>query len=346
MTAARLTIDLDALAANYRLIRETAGVEAAPAIKADGYGLGAAPVALRLWREGARAFHIARLAEGEALRAALGERPAVIYLLDGPTPGDLDRIRAARLTPVINSLEQAAAWDEPAAVHVDTGLNRLGLALDEARGLAGRPRTTLVMSHLACAGQPDHPMNARQLERFQAVRALFPGVPASLASSGGVFLGRAYAFDQVRPGISLFGGGPHDGPDPRIAAVATLEAPILQVRRVTAGEGIGYGAAFTAQAPLAAAVIAAGYADGVLRASHPRGGAWFAGARRRFLGRISMDLIAVDVTGCAEARPGAMVELIGPNLLVDEAAAAAGASSYEILTRLSVRAERRWIGAA
>jgi alanine racemase len=201
------------------------------------------------------------------------------------------------------------------------------------------------MSHLACAAQPDHPMNGRQLDRFREARALFPAARASLASSGGIFLGRDYAFDQVRPGISLFGGGPHDRPDPRIAAVATLEAPILQVRSVPAGETIGYGAAFTAETDLRVAVIAAGYADGIPRASHPGGEVWFAGARRRMVGRISMDMTAIDVTGCAEARPGAMVEILGNNLPVDDAAKAADATTYELLTRLSTRAERRWLGA-
>jgi alanine racemase len=344
MTAARLTIDLDALARNYAVLRDMAGVEAAPAIKADGYGLGAVEVGLRLWREGARSFHIARLSEGEILRAALRDREATIYLLDGPMEADLPRIRAAGLTPVINSVEQAAHWSGPAALHVDTGLNRLGVTLEDARTFAGRAETVLVMSHLACAGQPDHPMNALQLERFREVRALFPGVPASLASSGGIFLGRDYAFDQVRPGISLFGGGPHDRPHAAIAPVAILEAPILQVRDLPAGDSIGYGATFTATEPLRVAILAIGYADGILRSASPNGVVWFDGARRRLLGRVSMDMIAVDVTGCAAATPGAMVEIFGDNLPVDEVALAAGTTSYELLTRLSTRAERRWVG--
>lgn len=344
MTVTRLTIDLDALARNYAVLRDMAGCEAAPAIKADGYGVGGLEAGLRLWREGARGFHVARLSEGEALRGALGHRDATIYVLDGPTPGTGDRLRAAGLTPVINSLDQAAAWDGPAAIHVDTGMNRLGLTLAQAATLIGRPDVLLVMSHLACAGQPDHPMNAIQLARFHEARALFPAAPASLASSGGIFLGRDYAFDQVRPGISLFGGGPHDRPDGRIAAVATLEAAILQVRAVPAGETIGYGGAFTAERDLDVAILAAGYADGVPWTSHPRGAVWFEGARRRMLGRISMDMIAVDVTGCGEAQPGAMVEVIGPNLPVDDAARAAGTTAYELLTRLSPRAERVWLG--
>jgi alanine racemase len=345
MTVARLTIDLDALARNYAVLRDTAGVEAAPAVKADGYGLGAPEVGLRLWREGARSFHVARLEEGKALRQALGSREARIYVLDGPTAGSQGTLRAAGLTPVINSLDQAAAWDGPAAIHIDTGMNRLGLTPGDAATLAGRPGVVLVMSHLACAGQPDHPMNAVQLARFREARALFPDAPASLASSGGIFLGRDYAFDQVRPGISLFGGGPHDRADGRIAAVATLEAAILQLRRVPAGETIGYGAAFTAERDLQVGILAAGYADGVPWRAHPKGAVWFEGARRRMVGRVSMDMIAVDLTGCETARPGALVEILGPNLPVDDAAAAAGTTSYELLTRLSARAGRRWIGA-
>ncbi|HYE47311.1 MAG TPA: alanine racemase C-terminal domain-containing protein, partial [Caulobacter sp.] len=149
----------------------------------------------------------------------------------------------------------------------------------------------------------------------------------------------------VRPGVSLYGGGPHDRHDPRLAAVALLEAPILQVREVPAGNSVGYGADFVAEAPVQAAILAAGYADGYLRASSPRGGAWFAGGRRRLLGRISMDLIAIDVTGAEGAVPGAMVELIGPNLTLDAAARSAGASSYELLVRIGRRSQRRWVGA-
>jgi len=344
MTVTRLTLDLDALARNYAVLRDTAGVEAAPAIKADGYGVGASEAALRLWDEGARSFHVARLTEGETLRAALGERPATIYVLDGPTPGSQNRLHAARLTPVINSLDQAAAWDGAAAIHIDTGMNRLGLTAAEAATLTGRPDVVLVMSHLACAGKPADPMNALQLERFRAVRASFPQAPASLASSGGIFLGRDYAFDQVRPGISLFGGGPHDRPDARISTVVTLEAAILQMRQVPAGESIGYARAFTAERDLTVGILAAGYADGVPWSAHPGGLVWFEGALRRMVGRISMDMIAVDLTGCKTAKPGEMVELVGANLPVDDAAKAAGTTAYELLTRLSTRAERRFVG--
>lgn len=348
MTSARLTIDLDALARNYAFLRDTAGVEAAPAVKADGYGLGAMEVSRRLLAEGARTFYVARLAEGEQLRAALGPGPA-IQVLDGATAGAAERLLASDLTPVINSLEQASRWraegqGRPVVLHVDTGMNRLGVTLAEARGLEGWSAVELVMSHLACSGQPDHPLNARQLAAFREARALFPAARASLAASGGIFLGPDYAFDQVRPGVSLFGGGPRDVVDPRIQPVATFEAPILQVRDVPPGETVGYGGAFETTRPTRIAIVAAGYADGVLRSSHPRGAVWFDGARRPMLGRVSMDLIAIDVSDAFTARPGAMVEVIGQNLPIDDAAAAAGTTAYELLTRLSPRAERRWIG--
>ena len=348
--AARLTIDLDAIAANYRLLRDMAGgAETAPVVKADGYGMGAGQTALRLWAEGARTFYVARLAEGEALRRALGERAATILVFDGCPAGAAGRLRAARLVPVLNSGEQIAAWANagPSTLHVDTGMNRLGLTLAEAADLAsaGGLQVDLLLSHLACAAQPGHPLNARQLERFSAVRRLFPQARASLASSGGVFLGGDYHFDQVRPGVSLYGGGPHDGHDPRLAAVATLEAPILQIRDVPEGDSVGYGADFVAPTPLKAAIVSAGYADGYLRASAPAGGVWFAGARRRLLGRVSMDLIAVDITG-VEANAGDMVELIGPNLTLDDAARTADASAYEFLVRIGRRSQRRWVGEA
>jgi alanine racemase len=250
---------------------------------------------------------------------------------------------------VLNSADQVRAWGGRAAgLHVDTGLNRLGVTPAEAvalAGSAGGASIELALSHLSCAHAPEHPQNARQRDAFAAVRAAFPAARASLANSGGLFLGEDYRFDLVRPGIALYGGGPFEVADPRIRAVATLEAPILQVRAVEAGDSVGYGAGFTAKAPMRVAVIAAGYADGVLRAASPNGAVWFDGARRALLGRVSMDLIAVDVTGCAAAQPGALVQLLGERMLLDEAAAAAGTISYEILARLSTRAERVWRGA-
>lgn len=354
MTEARLTLDLDALAANYAALSKRAGgAELAPAVKADGYGLGAGRIADRLWAEGARTFYVARLTEGVALRQALGDRDATIYVLDGATPGSGDTLEGAKLTPVLNSLPQIEAWNAQAragrlkaALHIDTGMNRLGLRPEEVKVLVGafdrlkRLDIELVISHLACADTPSHPLNALQLARFQEATTLLPNAQRSLSNSAGLFLSEAYRFDQARPGISLYGGGPEGAPHPEIRAVATVEAPILQVRVVPRGESVGYGAEWSAPDTTRVAIVAAGYADGVLRASHPNGQVWFDGARRRLLGRVSMDLIAVEITDCDAARPGAMVELFGPNLPIDEAAAAAGTSAYELLTRVAPRARR------
>jgi alanine racemase len=357
---ARLTVDLDALAANHAVLKALAGsAELAPVVKADGYGLGVGPIARRLWAEGGRTFFVARLEEGETLRAELGEdRPARILVLDGATAGSAPRLAAARLAPVLNSpaqVEAFAAWARgngplACALHLDTGMNRLGLTADELAVLAAAPDRLqgliieLLMSHLACADGEEHRLNAQQAGRFKKARALMPGVPGSLANTAGVFLGPEFHHDLVRPGIGLYGGGPFARTHPQLKQVATLAAPILQVRAVSQGETVGYGASFTADRAYRVAVVAAGYADGVLRSSAGRGRAWFAGGFRKILGRISMDLMALDVTGCEDACPGAMVELLGPHVPVDEAAEAAGTASYEVLTRLGPRAERVYLG--
>jgi alanine racemase len=359
---ARLTIDLDALAANYRwFVKQAGAAEVAPVVKADGYGLGSAEVSRRLWLEGARSFHVARLEEGEALRAALGPgRPATIYVLDGAPTGSAGRLIDASLIPVLSSSGQIETYSAragvgvgarlPCALHVDTGMNRLGLRLEELEALIQAPdrldrlSVKLVISHLACAELPEARMNAQQAGRLIKALRLLPGVRASLANSAGVLLGQDFHFDMVRPGIGLYGGGPLGKPHAQLRAVAKLEAPILDVRTVPPGETVGYGMEFTAEAPLRIAVVAVGYADGVLRAGWPKGAVWFAGQRRRLAGRVSMDLITVDVTDSENARPGAMVELFGPNLMLDHAADAAGTNAYEILTRLGDRIERAYIG--
>ena len=359
-SSARLTIDLDALAHNYAVLKTLAGgAEMAPVLKGDGYGLGAGPVARRLWAEGARRFFVARLTEGEALRAALGSaHPATIHVLDGFTPGTGPRLAAAGLTPVLTSLPQidaaqgfAAQAGAPLAVglHVDTGMNRQGLTCDEARAVAQSPdrlqrlQVGLVMSHLGSATEPAHPRSAGQLARFQPIRALFPEATASLSASAGIFLGPDYRFDIVRPGVSLYGGGPEERPDDRLKAVATLEAPILDIRNIAAGEMVGYGSSVVVDRPTRAAIVQAGYADGVLRMAKGRGRAWFAGALRPIL-IVTMDLIAVDI-GEDRAQPGDMVELMGPHALVDDLAAAAGTVTHECLVRMSERAERVYLGA-
>jgi alanine racemase len=360
---ARLYVDLDAVAANYRLIADLAGgAETAPVVKADAYGLGLGPVATRLWAEGARAFFVSRVGEGVALRAALGPaRTAAIWVFDGCPPDTAPTLAEADLTPVLNSFTQIDDWGLQArrlgrrlsaALHIDTGMNRLGLRPEEARALAVAPdrlrplELELIVSHLACGGQAAHPMNAAQLDRFIDVCKLYPGVPRSLAASGGVFLGPDYHLDQVRPGISLYGGGPFGAPDPRLDSVATLTTPILQVRQVPGGETIGYGADFTATHASRIAILAAGYADGVLRSSSPGAYGRLDGKACPVVGRISMDLIALDVTDTPNAQPGAHIELIGAGVPLDEVARQAGTISYEILTRIGARVGRRYLGAA
>ena len=358
---ARYSIDLDALAANLATVRrEAGGAEVAPVVKADAYGLGLAQVTHRLWKEGARRFFTARISEGVALRTALGSgRPAAIHVLDGCPDGGAPQLMAHDLVPVLNSLPQVREWTAharttgrtlSAVLHIDTGLNRLGLRPEEARALAETTdglrgvELDLVMSHLACADAGVATMDIEQADRFEAAAALFPGVPTSFGASAGLFLGGRFRGQVVRPGITLYGGGPFQTPDARIRTVATLDAPILQVRSVAPGETIGYGAAYMAEQHMRVAVVALGYADGVLRVSErPRYG-WVSGAKRAFLGRISMDLIALDVTGC-EAWPGARVELFGPNLPVDEAAADAGTIAFELLANVSPRVERVYLGA-
>ncbi|WP_332769410.1 alanine racemase [Phenylobacterium sp.] len=348
-SSARLTIDLDALAHNYAVLRDLApGAEPAPVVKADGYGLGAVPVARRLWAEGARAFFVARLSEGEALRAGLGH-PATIYVLDGFTPDTGPRLAAADLTPVLSSpaqVEAASAFAEPVAIQVDTGMNRQGLTAAEVRDLAANLppglRVETIMSHLGSATDPADPRNAAQLDAFAAVRRLFPGARASFAASAGIALEHVYHFDIVRPGISLYGGGPEERPDPRLKAVATFEAPILYVRQVGAGEMIGYGSKTIVENDSRVAVVAAGYADGLIRGAMGRSHAWFAGAPRKVL-IVTMDLIAIEI-GEAEASPGDMVELLGSHVLVDDLAAAAGTVAHECLVRLGGRAERVYLG--
>jgi alanine racemase len=359
--AARLTIDLDALAHNHAVLRaEAAGAEVAPVLKSDAYGLGAGRVARRLWAEGARSFFVARLAEGEALRAVLTpERPATIYVLDGQADGAAPRLDAAGLTPVLSSLQQiataaahAASLDcaLPVALNIDTGMSRQGLTTDEARAVVQSMdrlhglNVGLLMSHLGSAAEPDNPRNAKQLSDFLEVAALFPDARASLAASAGIFLGPDYRFDLVRPGISLFGGGPQERPDGRLQAVATLTAPILDIRNLRPGDVVGYGESVRIAASTRVAVVAAGYSDGIIRAANDGGYAWFAGARRKLL-IVNMDILVIEI-GDAEANVGDPVELLGAHAHLDDLAAAGGTVAHEILVRLSRRAERVYLGEA
>ncbi|WP_091738616.1 alanine racemase [Phenylobacterium immobile] len=348
---ATLTIDLDALAQNYATLKEAAtGAEVAPVVKSDAYGLGAGPVGRRLWAEGARSFFVARLDEGERLRVALGgDRPAEIYVLDGFAAAARARYEASALTPALASAAQVRAVREWSAaprmaLHVDTGMNRQGLTVAEAIEVAQSgdgPQISLVMSHLGAAATPTDPNNARQLARFRAIRAAFPTARASLAASAGAFLGEDYRFDLVRPGVSLYGGGPLERPHPRLKAVATLRAPVVDIRSLGAGDRLGYGD-YTVDRPLRCAIVAAGYSDGMIRDARRGAYAWLAGAARPIL-IINMDILAIEI-GAADVAIGDSVELLGEHALLDDFATAARTVAHEVLTRISSRAERRYAG--
>ncbi|MDI7774640.1 alanine racemase [Asticcacaulis sp. EMRT-3] len=340
---ARLDIDLNALLHNFHALQKRCpGAEIAPVVKADAYGLGMATIAPHLAKHGARTFFVARLDEGIALRKRLPE--AVIYVLDGFT-GDLQAFFTHRLRPVLNSLAQYRLWHDgqslPAALHMDTGMNRLGLRVDELAALPAAPAPALLISHLACGDTPDHPENARQSAAFRTLTTRFSGVPRSLANSAGAFLGEAYRFDLVRPGISLYGGGPFGTPHPELHPIAHLSARILQVRALKKGETVGYGATFTEPHDMQLATLGIGYADGLLRSFAERGFVTVNGQRRRLTGRISMDVCSIDVTGL-DVQAGEWVEILGDSQTVDEVAAASGTIAYEWLTRLGPRIPRTY----
>lgn len=366
-----LTVDLEALADNWRtMARLSEPAEAAAAVKADAYGLGAAEVVPALVDAGCRRFFVALPHEGAVVRRTAPA--AEIYVLSGPLSGETGGyFRAHRLTPVLNSIQDAALWEAegwdgnqqlPAALHVDTGMNRLGMSLAEARQFASDNALTravqvsLVMSHLACADEPSHPLNRMQAKAFQEARALFPGIEASLANSAGILLGGDFLAGLTRPGIALYGGAPSSVSPSPVRPVVTAQARVLQVRHVRKGESVGYGATVHVTRDSIVAIVAAGYADGLhraasgsgvpLRRSVPQGGAGFIGGRRvPLLGRISMDLTAFDVTdlGADEVAPGDMIELFGPNIPIDEAARAAGTIAYELLTSLGRRYHRVYV---
>jgi alanine racemase len=318
-------------------------VQTAAVVKADAYGLGLAPVARALAGAGARRFFVALAEEGAALRAALGPGPQ-ICILSGHMAGDTGTIGGAALTPILNSIEQTTRHLEalpgrPFGIQLDTGMNRLGMepaewAATAAIVLGAGPQ--LVMSHLACADEPDHPMNAEQLAAFHALTDGI-GVPRSLAATGGILLGPEYHFDLTRPGIGLYGAAPFAAGERALR----LALPVIQTREVAAGETVGYGCAWTAEIPSTVATVAAGYADGILRSLSNRARLWSGGTPCPVVGRVSMDLITVDVTHL-DAVPDAL-DLIGPAQGPDDVAEAAGTIGYEVLTALGPRYRRQYV---
>ncbi len=358
-----LTIDLGAIAANYRLLREKApGAECACVVKADAYGLGMDRVAPALAAAGCRTFFVAQTGEGIALRNRLPE--AAVHVLNGLAGADPEIFAEHRLVPVLNSLAEIEAWarfcrDRGTAlatdIHADTGMSRLGLTGQEVALLAAEPgraegmAVSCVMSHLACAEEQDNPLNRQQLLAFGGVlAALAPALSgkALFANSSAIFLGTDYHFDMVRAGAALYGIAPVAGQPNPMAQVVNLQGKILQVREIDTPQTVGYGATHRAARTEKIATVAIGYADGYPRALSNSGGGYIGGIRAPVVGRVSMDLTTLDVSRVPDdqTRPGAMVELIGPHNPVDQVAADAATIAYEILTNLGRRYHRVYTG--
>jgi len=352
---ATLTIDLDAVAANYQILRARhLGGAVSAVVKADGYGLGALAVGKRLYREGCRHFFVATL--DEALELAPAVPTALVATLTGVAPAAARGQALSGVVPVINSLPELVLWRAeahrlgrslPAFLHIDTGMNRLGLAPGEVDQLAQDPgllsgiELRFILTHLVSAERPREPISGIQLGRFRAACARLPRALRSIANSSGMFL----ASDLARPGSALYGVNPTPARPNPMQGVVRLTARVLQVRDVPAGETVGYNGIWEAQKPSRIATIGAGYADGLLRSLSNRGQAYFDGTPLPLVGRVSMDLITFDVTALPDLGPGDNLELIGPQQSVDAFAAGAETSAYEILTSLGTRYARSWLGA-
>lgn len=347
-----LSVSLGAIGANWLALRDTARhAQTAGVVKADGYGLGAEPAARKLLSLGCQTFFVATLDEGRALRPVVGGG-ARIFVLNGFPPGAASALADYDLIPVLNTLDEMREWAasdrRPAALHVDTGMNRAGFSTADLDALVGDNRllasldVALVMSHLANGDDPEHPQNAVQLDRFKAALARLPMAPASLAASGGIHISTDYHFDLTRPGIALYGGHPHAaGPNP-MRTVISLTADIIGLRDIATGDTVGYGGTFAALRPTRLAVCNIGYNDGLLRSLANRGVAYIGDVACPYAGRVSMDLLTLDVTGVPRDQlfRGAAVEIIGPHVSIEEMAKRAGTANYEVLTSLGPRFAR------
>jgi alanine racemase len=360
-----LTVDLDAIIANWRKLEKTAvPAECAGVVKANAYGCGAEQVARALANAGCKTFFVATLEEAKVVRGAVPESVAV-YVLDGYFQNSGDAYARINCRPVIGDLNQLAEWDVfcrrsggsgGAAIHIDTGMNRLGLTIAEAQAIiprinAGDHGITLVMSHLVAAEQLNSTINARQLTAFREIASLFSGVPAALSNSSGIYLGAQFQFDMVRPGAALYGINPTPEADNPMQPVVDLKARIVQIRNIERGETVGYGGTWTARRPTRLAIVSAGYADGYFRAASANDGTRgaevvVAGKRCPIAGRVSMDLMAIDVTDLDKSavRRGHMATLIGEGITVDELAHHFGTIGYEVLTSLGRRFARVYKG--
>jgi alanine racemase len=348
-----LTIDLEAVCANWRLLAELHGGPTAAVVKADGYGVGAGEIAGALLKCGVRHFFVAQLSEAVALRPLLPG--AFIGVLNGFSAAESGAYTAFDLTPALGNLGEITAYQAlarrvgralPALLHVDTGMNRLGLGGAELSRVAADGSLLAgidwryVMTHLVSAELPDDPLNAVQLARFDAACAVVPAMGRSLANSSGIFLGPAFRSDLARPGAALYGVNPTPGRPNPMRPTVRLTAPVLQVRDIAAGESVGYLATWAAARPSRVATVALGYADGYHRAASGRAEAAFEGARVKLIGRVSMDLLTFDVTDHPGVMPGARLELIGPAVPPEQVAIWAGTNGYEVLTSLGHRAHR------
>ena len=360
-----LSIDLDAIAANYALLSEKSpGALCAAVVKADAYGLGIEPVAKKLAQEGCQHFFVAQLSEAIALRKSLdrASREIAIYVLNGPGQGTEKSFDTHRVIPVLNSLQQIALWSsyartrdvaQPALLHIDTGMSRLGLTGQDVEKLATDPDLLhgldirFIVSHLACAEQREHPMNRRQQRTFDDLRARLPASPASLANSSGIFQGPLFHYDLVRPGASIFGLAPMAGESNPMRQVVNLKGRILQIRVIDTDMTVGYGATHRVIRPSRIATVAVGYGDGYPRQLSNRGHGYIDGALVPVVGRVSMDLTTFDVSDVPEAaaRPGMMLELLNDKYTLDDMAREADTIGYEILTNLGSRYHRVYEGA-
>ena len=358
-----LTIDLGAIAANWRGLRDAGRADGRPidcaaVLKADAYGTGAAIVGPRLAAEGCRQFFVAHLDEGIALRAVVPDHP--ICVLNGLLPGTDGDFVEHRLTPALNHLGQLNAWRAAAQrfsrpldaiIHIDTGMHRLGFSPDEAQALAserGRLRgllLALLMSHLVASEEQANPVNGEQLSRFRNFLRTMPGAPASLANSSGIFLGPDYHFDLLRPGAAIYGINPLPGEANPMLPVVSLQARILQTRRIDALQTVGYGGAWRSARPSRIATIALGYADGYFRTLINRTHVYLAGHRVPVIGRISMDLVTIDVTDIpeSESQLGATVEVLGRHVTAEDLADHARTNAYEVMTALGRRYARLYV---
>ncbi|MCA8893106.1 MAG: alanine racemase [Hyphomonas sp.] len=343
----RATVHLDNIVANWRTLAALhPKANTSAVLKANAYGLGTERVAAALTSAGCDTFFVAYPEEGAVVRKAVGPDPS-IFILNGPAPASMHLFHAHSLIAVLNSPAQIRLWSDagnsPCALHFNTGINRLGLpaSMPQTDGDALRAMNpVLVMSHLACADEPDHALNAAQLAAFRKITDAFPGVPASLANSAGCYLGRDYGFQFTRPGIALYGGSV---PPARIQLrhAVTLDAEILSVFPVKAGDRVGYGATFTAPQDMLLATVGLGYADGVLRSASNCFIGWLDGVPCPVTGRVSMDLITIDVSKAQpSAKAGVRVEFLGANAKLEDQAARANTLGYELLTGLGTRVER------